>query len=230
MPDIAHPAPDWALHTARRLGSPASALAIFAVRGGAVDTVHAAECVREVVAELEGTDAEGAAAALYEWLVEQPLFHETASPCMRSGACCKRMPCGYGERRKDGEGCRYLESIGNVNGTPVYECGRARWIMAHDPHWRTYPAFGGGCGSALFNEARTGILQATWDSDGEYAMKNASIPSSWIALHPTKRLDARFWTRVAELAEARGIARDDREAVKGLIQECEGDFGREDEK
>lgn len=48
-------------------------------------------------------------------------------------------------------------------------------------------------------------------------MKTASVPYAWIHLHPTSRLDAPFWLRVAETVKARGIPPTDLPRVREVI-------------
>lgn len=51
-------------------------------------------------------------------------------------------------------------------------------------------------------------------------MKAAAIPSSWLRWAGT--WDASFLLRVQEIVSARGIARDDEQAVRAVMQECGG--------
>lgn len=80
--------------------------------------------------------------------------------CVRSGLCCQRAPCAYGERSEEGGGCRYLEADETGPGYTTYRCGRYDWILANVPDWRAHPAFGAGCSAPLFNVNRAAILNA----------------------------------------------------------------------
>ena len=80
-------------------------------------------------------------------------------PCHRSGFCCKQAPCSYGEHAKDGSHCVHLRVTGKTpGGLDLHECSIASWIMQQVGSGM-YPAFGGGCPSILFNEARNAILK-----------------------------------------------------------------------
>lgn len=52
-------------------------------------------------------------------------------------------------------------------------------------------------------------------------MLTGSIPSAWIALHPTHRMDAAFWLRVRQLLEDFGGDEDDPKDVTHAIQQVE---------
>jgi predicted Zn-dependent protease len=80
--------------------------------------------------------------------------------CVRSGLCCQRAACAYGEPREDGTGCRYLEADEAAPGYTTYRCGRYEWILANVKDWRAHPAFGAGCSAPLFNPNRAAILNA----------------------------------------------------------------------
>jgi tetratricopeptide (TPR) repeat protein len=80
--------------------------------------------------------------------------------CVRSGLCCQRAPCAYGEPAEDGNGCRYLEIDVQRAGATTYRCGRYEWIVANVADWRTHPAFGAGCSAPLFNPNRDALLRA----------------------------------------------------------------------
>jgi tetratricopeptide (TPR) repeat protein len=60
--------------------------------------------------------------------------------CVRSGLCCQRAACAYGEAGDDGT--------------------RYAWILANVRDWRAHPAFGAGCSAPLFNPNRAAILNA----------------------------------------------------------------------
>lgn len=86
-------------------------------------------------------------------------------PCMRSGYCCKAAPCLYGEvTSPTNRACKFLEEAGEIApGVMRYACGKYAWIMKNVPEsqWKFSPAFGAGCSSPLFNEARNVIIDAT---------------------------------------------------------------------
>ena len=71
------------------------------------------------------------------------------APCVRSGFCCKKAPCPFGE----GTPCIYLggDKPGN------YYCEKHDEITK-DPTSHISPAFGGGCSSTLFNLDRNTLL------------------------------------------------------------------------
>jgi hypothetical protein len=82
------------------------------------------------------------------------LVHPT--PCIKSGFCCTKAPCAYGEFNEEKTACKYL--------TPANElgqrmCGRFEWIKANVPVWENYPAFGAGCCMPMFNEKRKEIIE-----------------------------------------------------------------------
>lgn len=70
------------------------------------------------------------------------------SPCIRSGYCCNKAPCYFGESiSNDNPSCKYLE--GDKPGN--YKCGKYNEIVAGSPEngAELEPAFGAGCCSAL---------------------------------------------------------------------------------
>ena len=78
-----------------------------------------------------------------------------ASPCVRSGLCCKKAPCAFGVSKSDTDlACLYLE--GDAPGN--YRCGIAEWIVTQRG-WEHNPAFGAGCCMPLFNEDRERVLR-----------------------------------------------------------------------
>lgn len=78
-------------------------------------------------------------------------------PCVGSGYCCKKAPCGFGEPDATG-GCRFLVVWEqSATQTERYRCGKYAEI-AGQPGAELSPAFGAGCCSPLFNERRTQIL------------------------------------------------------------------------
>lgn len=81
-------------------------------------------------------------------------LHPGAEPCLRSGFCCKRRPCGFGEWNDSQTACRHL--VGPAPGQ--YSCAIAEEIM-QQPGWEHSPAFGAGCCSSLFNSDRDQLKQ-----------------------------------------------------------------------
>lgn len=83
-------------------------------------------------------------------------------PCMRSGYCCKKAPCGYGAVTSPTDNsCRFLEEAGEIApGVMQYRCGKYQWIMENVPEreWKFSPAFGTGCSSPMFNDNRNAII------------------------------------------------------------------------
>ena len=77
-----------------------------------------------------------------------PLYHE-ARPCVRSGYCCKKAVCPFGEMSD--EGCVHLAG----DGPGEYRCAIAEYITTQ-PGWTHSPAFGAGCCSP-FNSDREAI-------------------------------------------------------------------------
>jgi hypothetical protein len=83
-------------------------------------------------------------------------------PCVRSGYCCTKAPCPYGEVKSPTDhSCRFLEPGDEIApGIQTFRCGQFEWIMANVPErdWKISPAFGAGCSSTLFNTARDAIV------------------------------------------------------------------------
>lgn len=77
-------------------------------------------------------------------------------PCMKSGFCCTKLPCGYGEWNEDKSACKYLQPPNDLG---QRDCGRYDWIKANVPDWELYPAFGGGCCMPMFNEMREQVIK-----------------------------------------------------------------------
>lgn len=78
------------------------------------------------------------------------------TPCIKSGFCCTKAPCAYGEWNEDKSACKYLEA---PNAIGQRTCGRYEWIKANVPGWEMYPAFGGGCCMPLGNIKRQEIIK-----------------------------------------------------------------------
>lgn len=80
-------------------------------------------------------------------------------PCVGSGFCCKKSPCGYGERDKETGWCIHLVPWkDDTLDIPRYRCGRYEYIVKQ-PGADMMPAFGGGCCSPLFNDDRDRIVR-----------------------------------------------------------------------
>lgn len=77
------------------------------------------------------------------------------TPCIKSGFCCTKAPCAYGEWNDDRSACVHLSKPNEI-GQRV--CGRYDWIKENVPGWENYPAFGAGCCMPMFNEARASII------------------------------------------------------------------------
>lgn len=77
-------------------------------------------------------------------------------PCVKSGFCCTRSPCNYGEWNEDKSACKHLQPPNEIG---QRDCGKYDWIKENVEGWEMYPAFGGGCGAALFNEPRQAIIK-----------------------------------------------------------------------
>jgi len=70
-------------------------------------------------------------------------------PCVRSGYCCRRVPCPFGHPREGSGWCVYLG--GDRPG--FHWCMIHAWIKTQ-PGARVSPAFGAGCCSSLNGERR----------------------------------------------------------------------------
>lgn len=77
-------------------------------------------------------------------------------PCVKSGFCCTKSPCGYGEWNEKQTACKYL---GEPNDIGQMLCLRYDWIKENVVNWEFYPAFGGGCCMPLFNGMRDKVIQ-----------------------------------------------------------------------
>jgi hypothetical protein len=78
-------------------------------------------------------------------------------PCMKSGFCCNKAPCGYGESISETEpGCKFLLPPNDIG---QRDCGRYDWIVANVPGYEIYPAFGAGCCMPIGNEPRQQIIE-----------------------------------------------------------------------
>jgi hypothetical protein len=76
--------------------------------------------------------------------------------CLRSGYCCKKGICPFGEWDKQKEACTYL--IGDRPGN--YECAKYAQIIQH-PDSEFSPAFGAGCCSSLNGDRQKLLREKT---------------------------------------------------------------------
>ena|SRR3989337_1528437 len=84
-----------------------------------------------------------------------------AKPCMKSGFCCTKAPCGYGEWNEDKSACKHLLPPNKIG---QRDCGRYDWIKENVPNWEFYPAFGAGCCMPMFNTLRENIIKKIIES------------------------------------------------------------------
>ena len=75
-------------------------------------------------------------------------------PCVRSGLCCKRSACAFGEYDAQAGQCKFLET----DDSGRYQCGKFDEIV-DAPFADVNPAFGAGCCMPLFNEDRQKIIE-----------------------------------------------------------------------
>jgi hypothetical protein len=85
------------------------------------------------------------------------------SPCVKSGQCCKKAPCQFGEvTSPTNSSCRFLEVETTVTDgketAEIHRCGRYEFIVKQPGH-EFSPAFGAGCCQPMFNENRQTILR-----------------------------------------------------------------------
>jgi hypothetical protein len=91
-------------------------------------------------------------------------------PCVGSGRCCKKVPCGYGDWNESKTQCRYLEeayvAVDPQDGqsTRIYRCGRYAFI-SQQPGADFMPAFGAGCCMNLFNDNRERVIRLLVQGD-----------------------------------------------------------------
>ena len=76
-------------------------------------------------------------------------------PCMKSGFCCTKSPCAYGEFNENKTACKYLSDPNDIS---QRDCLRYQWIIENVPTYKSYPAFGGGCCMPMFNEMRDQVI------------------------------------------------------------------------
>jgi len=77
------------------------------------------------------------------------------TPCVKSGFCCSKSPCAYGESIEGGTACKYLLPPNDIG---QRDCGRYQWIIDNVPNYEFYPAFGAGCCMAMFNDMREKVI------------------------------------------------------------------------
>lgn len=80
----------------------------------------------------------------------------TIKPCMKSGFCCTKQPCVYGEWNENKSACKYLSKPNEIG---QRGCERYDWIKSNVPNWEYYPAFGAGCCMPMFNKMRDDIIK-----------------------------------------------------------------------
>lgn len=86
-------------------------------------------------------------------------IHED-SDCVRSGFCCRRAPCPFGEWDPEAGQCTSLEQDEEVApGVFTTKCGKYDEIQ-RSGRGEMSPAFGTGCCSSLFNTERDAIIKA----------------------------------------------------------------------
>lgn len=78
--------------------------------------------------------------------------------CLRSGFCCMKAPCPFGEWDEEQQRCAFLV-LERADPVEQFACGRYEEILARPPSAgaEVSPAFGGGCCMSLFNERRDSI-------------------------------------------------------------------------
>lgn len=83
--------------------------------------------------------------------------------CVRSGFCCKKTPCGYGEWNEDKTQCAYL----TVDEQGLHACEKYEDI-SKDPFSKFSPAFGYGCCMSIGNTDRDKIIAKHYDGEIPY--------------------------------------------------------------
>lgn len=78
------------------------------------------------------------------------------SPCVKSGFCCIKVPCMYGEWNEGKTQCKHLSEPNDIG---QRDCGRYQWIKDNVPNYEIYPAFGSGCGAVMFNHLRQKVIK-----------------------------------------------------------------------
>lgn len=77
-------------------------------------------------------------------------------PCVKSGFCCTKSPCGYGEWNENKSACKYLSEPNELH---QQLCLRYDWIKENVVDWEMYPAFGGGCCMPIGNQMRENVIK-----------------------------------------------------------------------
>ena len=90
-------------------------------------------------------------------------------PCMKSGFCCTKSPCAYGQWNDDKSACKYLATKNDIG---QRDCLRYQWIIENVPTFEIHPAFHTGCSSAIGNVARNSIIERVKD------MQNSEMDSA----------------------------------------------------
>lgn len=80
--------------------------------------------------------------------------------CVRSGLCCTKGPCAFGEWDAAASKCKFLEIEQSALTHTIYRCGKYDEINALPPEARAdvNPAFGAGCCMSMFNTNRHNII------------------------------------------------------------------------
>lgn len=88
------------------------------------------------------------------WLIKGIMLNAKFPQCVRSGYCCKKALCAFGEWNEDQSQCKFLE--GDEPGG--YRCGIYDDIKDLPGSRDINPAFGAGCSSGM-NDDRLDILK-----------------------------------------------------------------------
>lgn len=89
-----------------------------------------------------------------KFFVEGLILNGKFPQCVRSGYCCKKSLCPYGEWNEDQSQCRFLEG-----GTPgKHSCAKYDEIKDLPGSRDISPAFGAGCSSGM-NDDRIELLR-----------------------------------------------------------------------
>jgi hypothetical protein len=81
-------------------------------------------------------------------------------PCMKSGFCCIKAPCAYGEWNENKSACKHLTEPNDLG---QRDCMKYEWIIENVPTYMYHPAFGTGCSSAIGNLRRMKIIKEIID-------------------------------------------------------------------
>ena len=88
--------------------------------------------------------------------IEGPDGQYPIRPCMKSGFCCTKAPCGFGEWNDDKSSCKYLLPKNDIG---QRDCGRYEWIKENVEGYEYYPGFGAGCCMPIGNTIREEIIE-----------------------------------------------------------------------